>query len=131
VSAENIALVRRLFEALSAGDLEAMTPLIEADAELYPMRAQLEGKVYRGHDGLRQLMAELDEDWEYVQMDVDEFREAGDEQLVCLGRLRTRGRSGVDVDVPMGWLWRFRGGKAVYVKAFSNQEDALHAAGLA
>jgi ketosteroid isomerase-like protein len=63
-------------------------------------------------------------------MDAEEFREAGD-QVVVLGRLRARGRtSGVDLDVPMGFVWRLRDGKVVYARSFSEQADALRDAGL-
>jgi hypothetical protein len=36
----------------------------------------------------------------------------------------------VDVDVPVGWVWNVRDGKAVYAKAYSKQADALRAVGL-
>ena len=42
---------------------------MQPDAELHPLRAQLEGKAYRGHEGLREMLADFDQDWEYVRMD--------------------------------------------------------------
>ena len=48
-----------------------------------------------------------------------------------LGRLQGRGRtSGVELDVPMGFVWTLRDGKVVRAKSFSEQADALRAAGL-
>ena len=48
-----------------------------------------------------------------------------------LGRLRARGRaSGMDLDVPMGFVWTLRDGKVVRARTFSEQADALRAAGL-
>jgi ketosteroid isomerase-like protein len=94
------------------------------------MRAQLEGTSYRGHDGIRKMMADLFEDWESVEMEAEEFRE-GDHGTAAIGRLRGCGRaSGVDVDVPVGWVWKVRDGKAVYAKGYSKQADALRAVGL-
>jgi ketosteroid isomerase-like protein len=130
MSAQNVETVRRLVEAFNDRDIDAMLPDIQPDAELHPLRAQLEGKAYRGHDGLREMLADFDQDWELVQMDAEQFRDAGD-QVVALGRLRARGRtSRVDLDVPMGFVWKLRDGKAVYLKTFSEQADALRAAGL-
>jgi ketosteroid isomerase-like protein len=130
MSAENVQIIRRLAEAFNDRDLDAMDRDIDPGAEIYPMRAQLEGKAYRGPDGVREMLADFDQDWELVRMDPDEFRDAGD-QVVVLGRLRARGRaSGVDLDVPMGFVWRLRDGKVVYARSFSEQADALRAAGL-
>ena len=130
MSASNVEVIRRLVEAFNDRDLEAMFKELQPDAELHPLRAQLEGKAYRGHEGLREMLADFDEDWEFVQMDPDELRDAGD-TVVVLGRLQARGRtSGAELDVPMGFVWRLRDGKAAYAETFSKPEDALRAAGL-
>jgi ketosteroid isomerase-like protein len=130
MSAENVEIVRRLVVALNGRDLEALFAETDEDAELYPLRAQLEGSTYRGHQGLRQLLSDFDEDWETIRLERYECRDAGD-QVVLLGRLRARGRtSGIELDQPIGFVWRLRDGKAVYAKAFSEQDDALRAAGL-
>jgi ketosteroid isomerase-like protein len=130
VSAENLQIIRELVEAFNGRDLDAAFAVLHPEAELHPLRAQLEGKAYVGHDGLRELLADFDQDWEYVQMDPEEFREADDKVLV-LGRLRARARaSGMDLDVPMGFVWTLREGKVVHGRTFSDQADAVRAAGL-
>jgi ketosteroid isomerase-like protein len=130
MSAENVETVRRLVEAFNDRDLDALLAAIDPDAELQTLRAELEGRSYRGHEGMRRLLADFDQDWEYVRVEAEELRDAGDE-VVVLGRLHARGRtSHIDLDVPMGFLWRFRDGKAVYGKTFSERADALRAAGL-
>jgi ketosteroid isomerase-like protein len=130
VSAENVEIIRRLVEALNDRDLDTLVAITDPDLELYPLRAQLEGKAYRGHDGLREMLADFDEDWEFVHLDGAEYRDAKD-KVVVLGRLRGRGRaSGIDLDVPMGFVWKLREGKAMHARTFSEQSDALRAAGL-
>jgi ketosteroid isomerase-like protein len=130
MSAENLEIVRRLVEAFNDRDLDAMSAVVDPEGELHTLRAQLEGRPYRGHAGLRQMFSDFDQDWEFVQLEAEELRETGD-QVVILGRLRARGRtSRVDLDVPIGFVWRLRGGKAVYGRTFSEQADALRAAGL-
>jgi ketosteroid isomerase-like protein len=129
MSTENAQIVRRLLEAFNDRDLDAMLAGIHSDAELQSLRAQLEGKAYRGHEGVRQMLADFDEDWTFVRMEATDFREAGD-RVVMLGRLHARGRaSGVDLDVPIGVVWTLRDGKVVGARTFSEQVDALQAAG--
>jgi ketosteroid isomerase-like protein len=129
MSTGNAQIVRRLLEAFNDRDLDAMLAGIHPDAELQSLRAQLEGKAYRGHEGVRQMLADFDEDWTFVRMEATDFREAGD-QVVMLGRLHARGRaSGVDLDVPIGVVWTLRDGKVVGARTFSEQVDALQAAG--
>ena len=130
MSAGNVQIVRRLVEAFNDRDLDSMFAVLHPEAALHPLRAQLEGKAYVGHDGLRELLADFDQDWEYVQMDPEEFREA-DDGVVVLGRLRARARaSGMDLDVPMGFVWTLRDGRVVHGRTFSDPADALRAAGL-
>jgi ketosteroid isomerase-like protein len=76
------------------------------------------------------MFADFDEDWEELRIEIGEIREVGD-QVAAICRLRSRGRtSGVDLDVPIGFVWRFRDGKAVYARSYSEPADALRAAGL-
>ena len=130
MSAENVQIIRRMAEAFNDRDLDTTFALLHPEAELHPLRAQLEGKAYVGHQGYRELLADFDQDWEHVQMDPSEFREVGD-KVVVLGHLRARSRaSGMDVVVPMGFVWTLRDGKAVHGRTFSDQAEALAAAGL-
>ncbi len=122
--------VRELVAAFNERDLESFIAGLDTEVELLPLLAQLEGKAYRGHDGAREMFVELDQDWEHVRIEIDELRDAG-EEVVALCHLRSRGRvSGVDLDMPLAVLWRFRRGKILYLKSFSEPADALRAAGL-
>jgi ketosteroid isomerase-like protein len=126
---ENLATVRRMTAAFNARETEAFLAELDPAAELEPFRAQLEGRRYRGHEGARQMFADFDEDWEYVRLEIDELREAED-RVVGLCRLRARGRaSRIDLDIPLGFVWRLRDGQVVHGKSFSEQADALRAAG--
>jgi ketosteroid isomerase-like protein len=62
--AENVEVVRAAFAAWNRGDYEAWLELWSEEAELYPLRAQLEGEAYRGHDGLRRFIVDTTEEWE-------------------------------------------------------------------
>jgi len=130
MSQENVDNALAAVDAWNRGDREAWMAVWDEEAEFYPLRAQLEGKSYRGHDGLERFLAELAEDWEEVRFEIEETRDAG-EQVVGIGRFRARGRaSGVDIDVPLGVFTRMRRGKIVYTRLFSEPAEALEAAGL-
>ena len=130
MSASNVEVIRRLVEAFNARDLDLLLEGLQPDVELHPLRAQLEGKAYRGHEGMREMLADFDQDWESLHLEPEEFKDAGD-TVVVLGRLRARGRtSGVDLDVPMGFVWKLRDGKGAYAETFSEPQDALRSAGL-
>ena len=130
MSEENVEIALAAVDAWNRGDHEAWLALWDEEAEFHPLRAQLEGESYSGHDGLRRFVAEMTQDFEEVRFEIEETRDAG-EQVVGIGRFRARGRaSGVDLDVPLGVLTRIRRGKIVYTRFFSEPADALEAAGL-
>ena len=130
MSEENVEVVRQAFDAWNRGDHEALLRMWGEDAEFYPLRAQLEGRAYRGPDGLREFIDELADEWTDVRFEVDEIRDAG-EQMVGSGRFRARGRaSGVDINVPLGVVGVVRSGRIVYARFFSDPSEALEAAGL-
>jgi ketosteroid isomerase-like protein len=130
MSEENVAITRAAFDAFTRGDRDAWVAMFADDAELYSLRSQLEGHPYRGHDGLREFLADADEQWDYVQLDVGEIRDAG-EQVVVLADFRARGStSGVELDFPVGMVVTVRAGKLTYGRFYSNPDEALAAAGL-
>ena len=131
MSEENVEIALAIVDAWNRGDLEAWLALWDEEAEFYPLRAQLEGESYSGHDGLMRFLAEMTQDFEEVRLEIDETRDAGGEQVVGIGRFRARGRaSGVDINVPLSVFTRVRRGKIVYTRFFSEPADALEAAGL-
>jgi ketosteroid isomerase-like protein len=130
MSQQNVEVARAALDARNRGDLEAWLSLWDEEAEFYPLRAELEGSGYHGHQGLRRFTADNAEDWEGVRFEVDEIRDAV-EQVVAVGRTRTRGRaSGVEFDVPIGMVGIVRDGRLAYFRFFSNPAEALEAAGL-
>jgi len=130
MSQENVEVALAAVDAWNRGDREAWVALWDEEAEFYPLRAQLEGESYRGHDGLDRFLREMAEDFENVRFEIDEMRDAG-EQVIGIGRFRARGRaSGVDLNVPLGVVQRVQRGKIIYIRFFSEPADALEAAGL-
>ena len=90
------------------------------------------GESYRGHDGIRAWLAEIQESFERFAPWQDEIREAGPSGPSRSGGISFRSReSGVDMDVPWGWVFEFRDGKLRQMQFYASARDALEAGGLA
>jgi ketosteroid isomerase-like protein len=123
-------VVLELIEAWNAGHRERLAEVLAPDAEIRTIRAELEGRPYIGVEGFHQALSDFDEDWEYVRFEAGEIRERGDFVALKL-RLRSKGKaSGVELDVPIGWLWEFREDQVVQLRSYSEPRDAFRAAGI-
>ena len=131
MSEENVEVVRRSVEAFTAGDVERMLAYADPDGELHSaIIGRAEGRVYRGHDGLRQWFADSMESFEELRTELTEFRDLGD-RVVALGHIHARGReSGLELDTETGWVFTVRKGKFVRAEGFLSRTRALEAAGL-
>jgi ketosteroid isomerase-like protein len=130
MSEESVEIARAAFESWNRGDYEAWIEAFDEEAEFIPMRAQLEGRSYHGHDGLHRFIDEMFEEWEQVRFEVDEIRE-GERYMAAFGRVRARGRaSGVDLDVPLALVGTVRNSKIAYARFYADRAGALAAAGL-
>ena len=86
MSQENVEIVRRLNEAFGARDIETFVAGHHPNAEAVNLRSQIMGP-YRGHDGLRRMVAETFETAPDFEIRIDEIRDCGNRVLV-LGRQR-------------------------------------------
>ena len=87
--------------------------------------------VYRGHEGVRELLRDIGEALAEVHIDISDIRDLGD-RIVATGRMRARGQgSGAGIESPLGYVVEFRSGRIVSVRAWLDHEKALEAAGLA
>jgi ketosteroid isomerase-like protein len=131
MSQENVELAGQVLDALGRRDLSRLIALVDPDIEWHSFFAELGDRgVYRGHDGTREYMRDLNDAWEIVRADVDDRLGVGD-VAVLVGRLHYRGRaSGVETETPAGWMLKFRRGRAVCFRAFLEPERALEGLGL-
>jgi ketosteroid isomerase-like protein len=131
MSRENLEQVQRLSSAFNSRDLDELLELIDSDVEWIPIMAALEGRVYRGHDGVRQWVEDLSVDWDYFETHQEEFREIGDRVLV-FGRWRARARSsGIELENERAsWVMDLQDGKIVRLQTYTDRDEAVKAAGL-
>jgi ketosteroid isomerase-like protein len=130
VAGDNVETVRRAFEAFDTRDIEALLALSDPDCEWLPFRAQLEGSVYRGHEGVRRFVADMDEDWSEFRIDPDEIRDLGDRVLV-IGVVHALARgSGVRVENLAGFVLDVRDGRVARLVSYSDPGAARRDAGV-
>jgi len=130
MSQENVEVVRRVYEAAEGRDAATVLSLYDTEVELDASRLGMFSKVFRGHDGLRELFAEWHDAWGEIEYSYEELIEAG-EQVVAVVSRHARGRSsGLEVERRFALLWTLREGKVVQVVWFLDLADALEAAGL-
>ena len=133
MSEENVEIVRRVSDAYNRRDVGAMLDELHPEVEWYPwLQLQLGGQatVYRGHQGVRKGVQELEEVFSEIQAEQTEIRDL-DERVVAIGHLRGRGKeSGAITESAIAWIVEFKGGKVIRVREFLDPEQALSAAGV-
>jgi ketosteroid isomerase-like protein len=123
MSNENIDAARRVLATLGQRDPEALIALAAPEVEWHSLFAF--GDVYRGYDGTRQYVRDLEDAWEIGRADLDDALAVGD-LVLLVGRIHYRGKgSGVEAEADTGWLLKFRDGKLICFRAFRDPADAL------
>jgi ketosteroid isomerase-like protein len=135
MSQQDVALVREGYARWQAGDYRLLLDFLLANAapdiEIHSRFGGFSGTPYRGHDGVRAWLAEIQENFDRFEPWVDEAREAGDDQIVATGGISFRAReSGVDMAERMGWIYEFRNGRLRRMMFYGSPGEALEAAGL-
>ncbi|MGH2701296.1 MAG: nuclear transport factor 2 family protein [Actinomycetota bacterium] len=133
MSQENVETFRSGADAYNRGDVEALLEAVHPEVEWHPLLPVLLGgevTVYHGHEGVREIVRELNEAFGEIQNELLEVRDLG-EQVLAIGRFRGRGReSGANTETAIVWLVEFKNGKAVRVREYLDPKEALQAAGL-
>lgn len=131
MSDEQIEIVRRAFDALNRGDVDAALGQTHEDVvfDLTASNAPYAGN-YTATDEARAGFQEFLETWEHVQWTVEEVFEAGPDQVIAVTVVHGRVRAGVDGSARGAWLWKFRGNRAERLTLYQTREEAVVAASL-
>jgi ketosteroid isomerase-like protein len=124
------ALLEQLRDAYNRRDPEAWVAVWNPDCEWHPfLTARVEGDPgYHGHNGMRAWFEDVDEMFEEMQVELEQYREIGD-QLLVLGRMTARGRgSGAQVSTEVGWVVEPKGDRFQRGWAYTSHEEAERAA---
>ena len=126
MSQENVELARRAYAALQAHDYDEWVSCFDPEVEFHSWLLELEGS-FRGHEGVRQWMANVlavFPDWKPF---IVEIRDLGDRALIH-GRSRGQGAaSEVGMQDDYWQAAEVRKGRVVWYAAFRTESEALEA----
>jgi ketosteroid isomerase-like protein len=116
----------QLWDAYGRGRLDDALDLIDEACEV---RAADSDRVYRGHDGVRAVLAESRRRWKSVTVTSDEVVEIDGTTIVAVARLTAFDHSGTRVhDGPLAWVVEFEDGRLRRATYFASRDEALAAA---
>ena len=131
MSQENVEIVRKIYAALSRGDIEGALQAGVDDVEHDWSRSvgPYQG-VYRGREEARALWQGFIDAMDELAFDLEKARTVGP-HVVAFVSVRMRGRaSGVEVVAKGPHLWTLRDGKVITFRLFQENSEALEAVGL-
>ena len=105
--------------------LEALAADVEYDLSHFP-----DGRVYRGHEGVREAFRIWMGTWADYRQERDDPIDAGDEVIVPTREYGRGKGSGVALERPTFGVWTMRDGKVVLIRFYSTRAEALEAVGL-
>ena len=133
MSQENVEAFKRGLEAGNRGDVETLLEGLDPEVEWHSaLHALLGGEqtVFRGHDGVREMLRDLNEAFGEIQIEISEIRDLGD-GLIAIGRTRTRGKaSGAETETPLALVTKVKNGRTISIRAYLDPKKDLEAAGL-
>ena len=125
---ENVAIVRSAIDAFNADGLDGLIAFGREDMVTYPIPEWIEDDEYRGHDGLRRVLA-----WQYtfdrLVWEPLDVRAVGP-HVVIHARLLGETKAGGEIRQEFGALCsQIRDGKVGELRFFRTWQEALDAAG--
>jgi ketosteroid isomerase-like protein len=130
MSQGNGEAIRAGYEALNRRDIPGVLAVMEPDLEFVPLVGNLDGRVYRGHEGMVEYIETMSSEWENIAWDLRRLIEVDAETVVAVVRMRARSRLGIDVDQEAGVVAAMRAGKAARLTTYPRAAEAFEAVGL-
>jgi ketosteroid isomerase-like protein len=128
MSAENVALLERIYERWGRGDFDVeLSSRAEMTFALGPEFPDSGEHV--GPEGVAAYMRSFLEPWDELTMKAEEMIETGEDVLVRLLQSGIGKSSGVAVELRYFHLWRFEGSRLVRMEAIMEESDAMARAG--
>jgi ketosteroid isomerase-like protein len=133
-NAENVELARRSFAAFNrsvADGSDDYYAFLDPEIEWIPITALLDGRTYRGPEGVRRWVDDVRRHWERYETQWRDAHDLGDGRVLAFGAWHARGRrGGVQLSFEQAaWLIHIRRGKLIRLQTFTDRTKAVEAAG--
>jgi ketosteroid isomerase-like protein len=130
MSQESVEIVELALERLNEGHIDGLIELCDDDFELDMSARVINPETYRGHEGIRRFYREVSEVWEGFRWEPLRLLGAADKVVVLL-HSHGRGKgSALEMARDVAMVWTVREGRAVSMRFYTDQAQALEAAGL-
>lgn len=133
MSAENVAVVRRLMDLVSEANAGELSPeifeLFAPDVRIDMSRRILNPDIFEGHDGVRRLVREVRQLWSAFRIEPERLVDAGDRVVVVELRRGLGRESGIQVEQRSCVIWTLRDGQAIAAETDMDLERALQSVG--
>ena len=132
MSQENVEVVRAAYRAYIDGDREAYLDFFAEDVEGRPDASRFtEAKPFRGREGFRRFLAEIEEGWEGgASAVIREVFPVGDRVVARMDWGGTGRASGIDLRSSLTAINTVRDGRILKIEWFFDHAQALEAVGL-
>jgi ketosteroid isomerase-like protein len=128
---ENVEIVRAWIDAFNRGGIEETMRYLDPDIEWTTAVTNLKAGTYHGHEGVRQWMQAAFADWDSLRVEPERFIDAAEQQVVVPLRITALGKqTGTSTVFNFTTVAELQRGMVVRVRNYTNQAEALEAAGL-
>jgi ketosteroid isomerase-like protein len=124
-------IVERALAALNALDPEALADLTPDEVELHSALSAVEGRIYRGREGLREYFSDMKAAWSDIRWELAEIIGSKGDNLALVLRVEGHGRgSGAPFQILSPQVWTFRDNRPWRNVVYPSRKEAIAAAGL-
>jgi ketosteroid isomerase-like protein len=131
MSQANVEIVRLATRLTNEGNLDASFRLLHPDIEWVIAQEHPDARTVTGHEALAEYQRDWHESLPDVRFELHRVLDI-DDKVVGIGTVQGTGAgSGVDVRVPLAFVYTLRDGLIARVQEYLNPAEALEAVGLA
>jgi uncharacterized protein len=125
VSEADVETVRRSYDALNEGDVDAALEALDPDAVWRDSPELPGGGEFRGLEALGRFLGDFLAEWRDFHQEIEDAVPAGDRVAVVIHLSAVGRSSGIAVDTRYAHVWTMQDGRGVRVDAYRTPEAGL------
>src|ERR671937_350400 len=129
MSQENVEIVRRGYDHYNRTG-EAEYDVLDPEVVYDVSRRTFDPRVYHGHQGVREFLALIREQWATMRLEPQDFVDSEDTVVVSIRLVGVGKESGVETTADAAHVRTLRDGKIIRWPTFPRLAEALQAGGL-